>query len=139
MKNNIALSACLMVSTMLILPLGCKGGPGPAPGSNSYDTYIAGRWEGKDQSGAVFTFWFGKDLRWESQVEENGATRPHYRGTYSVQGAKVTMKVTHEADLKSKTFKWIKERGNMPYSLTGNLSGTTLKLDNVLTKAELRK
>jgi hypothetical protein len=93
-----------------------------------------GIWVGDDKAGAIYTFKFTNDLRWESHTED----RPLYRGTYEPQGARmVQLKVLEEFD--PATLGWRKERGNMPPLLTGHLLGGTLKMPNVLTEAELRK
>ena len=152
MKNSIAKLTGLIASATLILALGCKSKPkvakpsgealNPAmdeaapPPPASRNAFL-GAWVGKDSSGAAYTFRFANNLRWESYIEEGGSSRPHYRGTYEPQGTKVLLKVLEEVDLK--TFQWQPERGGMPTNLTGSLSGSTLKLPNVLTEAELKR
>jgi len=126
----------LLVPAALILAVGCKSKPVKvevAPPQPTIRNVFLGTWVGEDKSGIV-TFRFANNLRWESFTED----RPLYRGTYEPQGTKmVLLKVLEEGDLA--TFDWRQERGNMPPSLTGHILGSTLKVPNVLTEAELKK
>lgn len=143
MKITTEMLKGLIAPALLILALGCKPKPvdvsqpspsAPAPANRNF---FIGNWEGKDKSGATYTLKFTANLQWESHIEEGGSARPHYKGTYEPDGTRVRMKVTEEGDLR--TFAWRPEKGNMPASLTGNLTGGTLKVANVLTEAELRR
>jgi len=142
MKKTTKRAACLFAPAALVLALGCKPKPvkveppPSAPQAASRNNFI-GAWVGRDSKGAIYTIKFTNNLQWESHIEEGGVARPHYRGTYEPQGARVRMKVTEEADLK--TFGWRPERGNMPANIMGTFSGSALTVGSVLTDAELKR
>jgi len=143
MKMNAKQTMCLLAQATLILALGCKQKPANVlvpTGSQSAPTNrnaFLGTWEGKDKKGATYTLRFTGNLQWESYIEENGASRPHYKGTYMTEGSRVLLKVTQEANLQS--MGWRAEKGNMPANIMGSISGQTLKVGDVLTDAELKR
>jgi hypothetical protein len=150
MKNTTKRLMGLLAPAALILAIGCKSKPvevappsapalnEPAPPQPTSRNVFLGTWVGEDKSGIVYTFRFANNLRWESHIEESGSVRPLYRGTYEPQGARrVLLKVLEEVDLT--TFGWRRERGNMPTALTGYLLGSTLKVADVFTEAELNR
>jgi hypothetical protein len=153
MEKTTKCATCLFAPAALILTLGCKQKPvdigTPPTGAADLQADPAqkdlilsrniflGNWAGKDRNDAIYTLKFTNDLQWESHIEEDGIPRPHYKGTYEPEGPRVRMKVTEEADLK--TFGWRPERGNMPASIMGTISGSTLTVGSVLTDAELKR
>jgi hypothetical protein len=135
MKNTTKRLTGFLAPAALIFAIGCKSKPVEvAPPQPAARNVFLGTWAGEDKGGAVYTFKFANDLMWESHTED----RPLYRGTYEPQGTRVVqLKVLEEFD--PATLGWRQERGNMPPILTGHLLGSTLKMPNVLTEAELRK
>jgi hypothetical protein len=138
MKTTTRLMTCLFAPAVLILATGCKKKVevAPPPVVESRNVFV-GSWEGQDSSGNIYTLRFTSNLQWESQIEDSGVARPHYRGTYQPEGTRVRMTVTEEVDLN--TMGWKPERGNVPKTMVATVSGNTLKVANVLTDAELRR
>jgi len=97
-----------------------------------------GAWEGREKNGAIYILRFASNHQWESHIEENGTTRPHYKGTYETDGSRVNMKVTQEPEPNTLK-KWRQEKGNMPANIRGALTGQILKVGDVLTDAELKR
>jgi hypothetical protein len=138
MKKTTWLATCLFAPAALMMALGCKSKKvEPPPTVVESRNAFLGSWQGKESSGNIYMLRFNSDLTWESQIEDNGAARPHYKGTYVPEGSRARMTVTEEADLR--TMGWRAERGNVPKNLVGTLSGVTMKVADVLTDAELRR
>ncbi|MCL1907790.1 MAG: hypothetical protein FWG12_00290 [Holophagaceae bacterium] len=142
MKTTARRIACFLAPVALVLTIGCKSKPieatppPPPPPPVSQNVFL-GNWVGQDRSGATYNIRFTNDLQWESHIEEGGASRPHYKGTYAPEGSRVRFTITEEANLA--TMGWRPERGNVPTTITGNISGGTLKVGSILTDADLRR
>ncbi|MCL1894281.1 MAG: hypothetical protein FWG02_08630 [Holophagaceae bacterium] len=142
MKTITKITVLFVIPAMVLL-LGCKSKPNVAPSTETAQqppvsqNVFLGNWVGTDKSGATYNLRFSPDLRWESYIEEGGASRPHYRGTYEPQGSQVRIRITEEADLI--TMGWIPEKGNAPTNITGRFQGNVLKVGSILTDAELRR
>jgi hypothetical protein len=140
MKTTTRLMTCLFAPAILMLAAGCKSkkveAAPPPPVVESRNVFV-GSWEGKDSNGNIYKLRFTINLQWESYIEEAGAERPHYKGTYQPDGSRARMTTTEEADFTS--MGWRPERGNLPKNIVATVSGNTLKLPNVLTDAELRR
>lgn len=121
-----------------MMALGCKSKKvEPPPTVVESRNAFLGSWQGKESSGNIYMLRFNSDLTWESQIEDNGAARPHYKGTYVPEGSRARMIIAEEGNLR--TMAWMVERGNVPTNITANLSGNVLKVGSILTDAELRR
>jgi hypothetical protein len=138
MKKTALLATCLFAPAILALGMGCKSKKvvAPAPEPESRNVFL-GNWEGKDKNGNTYSVRFTSNLQWESHIEEGGALRPHYKGTYVPEGSRARMIIAEEGNLR--TMAWMVERGNVPTNITANLSGNVLKVGSILTDAELRR
>ncbi|MDR0498980.1 MAG: hypothetical protein LBH03_04515 [Holophagales bacterium] len=139
MKKSTKGLACI-APAVLILAMGCKSKPvevAPVVEAPVSRNAFIGNWVGTDKNGVTCTLKFTNDFRWESHIEEGGTIRPHYKGTYEMEGSRIRLKVTEEVNFN--TFEWRAARGGTPTNISCTLSNGTLKTAGVLTDAELKR
>jgi hypothetical protein len=133
-----AATAAGLVFGSIALGLGCAKKPDVDPHTGlpvpTHSLFI-GQWAGKDRKGDVYSFAFTKGA-WESYVDKGGARLLHYRGTYSHDGGSIALRIAEQGD--PKTGRWVKEKGNLPDSVSGWLAGSVLRIP-ALTDADLVK